>query len=384
MKLVRYFISAVGIIIGVAVAIAVLGLAEGGMSVLNDSFWKDGVKVYEIEMSDKGSNTGEYLNWDDGKLIVEEMPSVKYSIPVLGQESLLKSYKASDTTFVLGVNAKYQDYSNLKILKGRFINDQDVRSANKVAVIDDYTALNLFGTTDIVGQKLEIQVGGKNVEFIICGIIKNFNRKIDSLFINEFPSLCFIPDSVPEDTAFNYRVEKIIAMIDRDIHEEEAKIKLEHLLERKHGIEDVYNIKVYNQLYTVTEFMDGYGIFAVMTSVLSLLLGGIGLMNAILLTMQERRKEIGLYKLFGSGIKELQYEIIFKVLVISFGCGMLGLLLGLLMGNVIGSFINIKVRITSISILISVVLPTITGILSSLYPTLRINSMNVAEIIWEE
>lgn len=383
MKLARYFISSLGIIIGVAIAIIILGVAEGGMSVLNNSFWEDNLKAYEIELSDKATNEKKYLNWDDGKLLVDKMPSVKYSIPVLGQKSQLKSYKASESAYVLGVNAKYLKYSNLEVLKGRFITDEDVLSVNRVAVLDDYTALELFGTTDIVGQKLEIKVDKKNIEFIISGVIKNSNRKIDNLFSDEFPSLCFIPNSVSVDVAFNYNTEKIIALIDASIHDEEAKIKLEHLLEREHQIEDVYNIKEYNQLFIVREYMDNYMIFAMMISALSLLLGGIGLMNAVLLTIQERRKEIGLYKLFGSEIREIQYEFILRVLVISIWCAILGLVLGLLLANIIGSFINVKVRLTLMLIFVSLALSTITAILSSLYPTSRINMVDVAEIIWE-
>lgn len=383
MKLFRYFVSAVGLIIGVAIAIVILGVAEGGWFVLKDSFWNDGLKIYEIELSDKGSSSG-YLHWDDRRLLEDEILWVKHSIPVLEMESLLKSYKASDTSLVLAVNTNYQKYSNLKILKGRFINDQDVRSTNRIVVLDEYTAMDLFGTTDIVGQKLEIQVGGKNVEFIICGIVRNYNRKIDTLFNDEYTSICYIPDSVAVYEDFNYKIDRIVALIDGDIHEKEAEIKLEHLLEREHGIEDVYNIKEYKQLNIVKEFIDDYLISAVMISALSFLLGGIGIMNIVLLTIQERRKEIGLYKLFGSGIKELQYEIIFKVLILSLGCGIIGLMFGLILGNIIGSLINIKVRLTLMSIFIAVTFPTITGVLSTLYPVLKINSVDIAEIIWEE
>lgn len=383
MKLFRYFVSAVGIIIGVAIAIVTLGVAEAGWFVLKDSFWNDGLKIYEIELSDKGSSSG-YLHWDDRRLLEDEILWVKHSIPVLEMESLLKSYKASDTSLVLAVNTNYQKYSNLKILKGRFINDQDVRSTNRIVVLDEYTAMDLFGTTDIVGQKLEIQVGGKNVEFIICGIVRNYNRKIDTLFNDEYTSICYIPDSVAVYEDFNYKIDRIVALIDGDIHEKEAEIKLEHLLEREHGIEDVYNIKEYKQLNIVKEFIDDYLISAVMISALSFLLGGIGIMNIVLLTIQERRKEIGLYKLFGSGIKELQYEIIFKVLILSLGCGIIGLMFGLILGNIIGSLINIKVRLTLMSIFIAVTFPTITGVLSTLYPVLKINSVDIAEIIWEE
>ena len=380
----RYFISAAGITTGIFVLIVILTVAEGGRSVLKDSFWRNGVRAYDIELMDKGLASDEYLLREDGRLLEAKMPEVKGSIPVLELPALLKSYKASAAARTLAVNEKYLQYANLEMLEGSFINNQDVRSANRIAVIDSLTALELFGTTDITGQKLDLQVNGKKAEFVVAGVFKNFNRNIETLFDDEIPGMCFIPDSVPEDVSFDFDMEKLIALVDYELHKEEAAVRLGHVLEEEHGVTEMYSINEYEQLPKVSEFTDKYLVFAVITAVIGLISGGIGVMNAMLLSIQERKKEIGLYKFYGSGIKELQYDIVYKTLIICHSSGILGLVSGILAGSFIGDFIGIRTRLTLMSIFLTIAASASVGILSSLYPASRIKLVDVSETIWDE
>lgn len=380
----RYIISSAGIIIGIGAAMVILGMAEGGRSVLQHSFWSSGVKVYDIELENPGLGEAGYLQWEDARLLSDKMPEVGGSIPVLGLDARLESYKAAFNARTLAVNEKYLHYANLEMLKGSFINEQDVRLANKVAVIDDLTALELYGTTDILGQKLELQVSGKKVEFMISGVFRNFNRNIETLFDEDFPGLCFIPDSVPEDVSFGYNVEKLVALVDTGLHEEEAAVRLSHLLEKEHGAEEAYNINEYEQLTEVKTFTDKYLAFAVIISLVALISGGVSVMNAMLLTIQERKKEIGLYKFYGAGIRELQYEVVFKTLVICLVSGVAGMLLGLLAGRCIGSYVNINPTVTFMSVFITAGASAVIGAASSLYPAMKISRVDASEAIWGE
>ncbi|HYF83463.1 MAG TPA: ABC transporter permease [Clostridia bacterium] len=380
----RYLISAAGIIIGLAAAMVIFGIAEGGTSVLNDSFWRNGVKVYDVELKDRGLDSQEYLLKEDVRLLTDKMPEVEGSIPVLSLEAQLKSYKAAVSARTFAVNEKYQQYANLEMLKGSFINEQDVRHASKIAAIDELTALELYGTTDIIGQKLDLQVNGKKVEFIIAGVFRNFNKNIETMFDDKIPGMCFIPDSVPEDVSFEYSVEKLVALVKDNLHKEEAAAKLSHLLEKEHGVVGMYDINEYKQLPEVAEFTDKYLVFAVIIAIVGLISGGIGVMYAMLLNIQERKKEIGLYKFYGSGIKELQYDIVYRTLVICHSCGALGLILGILTGSFIGSFINIRARFTLLSIFITIAASVLVGIISSLYPASRIKQVDASEAIWGE
>lgn len=381
---VRYFISAAGIIVGISVLTVVVGLADGGREVLSDSFWQNGVRVYDIELSDMGSGSGEYLQKSDGRLLIDRMQSVKGSIPVLKLQPQLMSYKASGTALTLAVNEKYLQYANLEMLKGSFINEQDVFHESRVAVIDDYTAFELYGTTDIVGQKLELQADGKKVEFIVSGVFRNFNKNIETVFEDEIPGLCFIPDSVPEDVSYPYNMDKLIAFVDNSLHQEEAEVRLAHLLEKEHGAVGVYSISEYDQLPYVSEFTDKYLVFAVIVALVGLLSGGIGVMNAMLLSVQERKQEIGIYKFYGSGVRALQYDIIFRTLAVLLCSGILGLLLGLILGEFIGGFINVPAGFSVRTVLIAISAPTLAGLLSSLYPASKVSLVDASEAIWGE
>lgn len=380
----RYLISAAGIIVGISVLTVVLGLAEGGRSVLNDFFWKSGVRVYDIELSDKSLEGAGYLQLSDGRLLLDKMPEVKGSIPVLKLQAQLMSYKASGTALTLAVNEKYLQYTNLEMLKGSFINEQDVLHESRLAVIDDFTAIELFGTTEIIGQKLDMQVGGKKVEFTVSGVFRNFNRNIETLFEDEIPGLCFIPASVPEDVSYEHSVEKLVALVDKRLHKEEASSRLAHLLEKEHGAEGVYSINEYRQLPKVSEFVDKYLVFAVIVALVGLLSGSIGVMNAMLLSVQERKKEIGLYMFYGSGVNWLQYDIAFITLTVFILSGVLGLMLGLLLGSFIGGFVNINTGFSVLTVFIATSAPAFAGILSSLYPASKVRHIDVRKAIWGE
>lgn len=380
----RYFISAAGIMIGVFVIVSVLEIVEGGKAVLDENFRSKGVKVYDIKVSDNGFAKGDYLQRWDGKLLEERMSEVKGSIPVLKLAALLESYRESEAVQTLAVNEKYKHYANLEMLKGGFISEEDVKTANRIAVIDDLTALELFGTIDIIGHKVGIRVGGKNAEFVVAGVFRNFNRTIETLFEEEVSGLCFIPDSVPREISFDYDVEKLVALVDEEVHKDEAAAMLGHLLEKEHGVKDVYSIDEYKQLPQVSEFTDKYFVFSVIAAIVGLISGSIGVMNIMLLLIQERKQELGLYRFFGSGTKELQFDIIYRTLVICLGCGSLGLILGVLAGNLIGSFMNLPVRFDFVSVFITIAAAATAGIAGSLYPASRIKQVSVSEAIWGE
>lgn len=380
----RYILSASGIVVGIFLLISVLELIQGGRAVLDESFWDKGIKVYDIQVGDGGYATEDLLKRKDGRLLEERMSEVRGSIPVLSLNAKLSSYKESENVQALGVNEKYLGYANLEMLKGTFISHAEVAAADKVVVIDDLTALELFGTTDIIGQQLDINVGGRTVAFTVTGILRNYNKNIETLFDDEYPGICLIPESVPEDVSFNYEVSKLVIMVYDSLHEEAAEIRLAHLLELEHGEEGIYDIEEYDQLPTVREFADKYLVFAVITAIVGLVSGSIGVMYAMLLSIRERKKEIGLYKFFGAGIKELQYDLIYRTMTVCLACGVLGLILGVITGNAIGSFINLPVRLSMTSVFAAAATVFISGALGSLYPASRIKHVDAREAIWGE
>jgi len=381
---IRYFVSAIGIILGMAIIMVILGMIAGGKVILHDNFWSKGVKVYNIESKNKEHDAEGYLKPEDVRTLTDKMPEVKDSIPVLSLGGQLNSYKASGNALTLAVNERFLQYANLEMLKGSFINQGDVRNGNKVAVIDDLTAIDLFGTIDITGQKLDLEVEGKKIDFVVAGVFKNFNKNIETLFEEEIEGVCLIPYSVPVDASVDFSVEKLIAMVDKDLHEEEVAARLGHLLEKEHEVIDIYSINEYDQLTEVSEFTDKYLVFAVIIALTGLISGGTAVMNALLLTIEERKKEMGLYKFYGTRIRELQYDVVYTALIICNSSGIVGLILGTIAGSFIGSFINVRARVEFMSIFITITASTIIGIICSLYPALRIKQVDASEAIWGE
>lgn len=380
----RCLIAASGIAAGVFVLVSVLVLIDGGKAAMRENFWNKGVKVYDIGLSEGSRGSGEYLQQEDGSRLREKMPKVRGSIPVLKATAKLVSYREEKTVDTLGVNESYLRYANLQMLRGSFITEKDVKSAGKTALIDDLTALELFGTTDIKGQKLDIQVAGSSEEFIVAGVFRNFEKNIETIFEDDVPGTCIIPYSVPAEEGLDFEMEKLVVLVDDELHTEKVAAMLGRLLEREHGAAGLYEVEEYEQLPEVSRFSDKYLVFAVAAGLIGVISGGIGVMNAMLLFLRERRREIGIYRFFGSGIKQLQYEIIYRALVICLCSGGLGLVSGILAGGLLGSMFNLPPSFPAASILVAAAASTAAGIASGLYPASLIGRVDVSAAIWDE
>ncbi|HWR61094.1 MAG TPA: ABC transporter permease, partial [Clostridia bacterium] len=380
----RYLIAGAGIAAGVFVLVSVLVLIGGGKAIMRENFWNKGVKVYDIELPKGSRDSGEYLQQEDGSRLREKMPQVRGSIPVLKAAARLVSYRKEKTVDTLGVNEGYLEYANLQMLRGSFITEKDVKAANKVALLDDLTALELFGTTDIKGQKLDIQVAGSSEEFIVAGVFRNFGKNIETIFEEDIPGTCIIPCSVPAEEGLDFEMEKLIVLVDDELHPEKAAAVLGRLLEREHGAAGLYEVEEYEQLPEVSRFSDKYLFFAVAAGLIGVISGGIGVMNAMLLLLRERRREIGIYRFFGAGIKRLRHEIIYRSLVIGLCSGGLGLVSGVLAGGLLGSMFNLSLSLPAESIFIAAAASTAAGIISGLYPASLVGRVDVSAAIWDE
>jgi len=378
---IRHLIAAAGIAAGVFVLVTVLLLMEGGRAVMRENYWNNGIKVYDISLTGGDQSS---LQQEDGRRLQEKMPQVRGSIPVLKASARLTSYRESHTVDTLGVNEKYLKYANLQMLKGTFITEADVKAAKKVTLIDDQTALELYGTTDIKGHKLEIKVGGSSEEFVIIGVFRNFEKNIETFFEDDFPGTCIIPYSVPQEEGLSFQMDKLVVLLDEELHSDKAEALLVHMLEREHGVTGAYEAAEYKQLPEISRFTDKYLVFAVVAGLIGLVSGCIGVMNALLLALRERRREIGLYRFFGSGTKLLQYEIIYRSLVVCLCSGAAGLAAGISTGVFLGSMFNIPISFPAASIFAAVAASTAAGLASGLYPAHLIERVDISAAIWDE
>lgn len=380
----RYWLSAAGIIIGIACAVTATSLIEGGKASIYRNFGVQGLNVYEVQLKNDGFEPGRHLKSEDAKLIEKKMPEVKYAMPVLKTSGQLKSYKKSDVVEIFGTSEKYDEYMNLELVKGSFIKEADVLRESRIAVIDDITAEKLYGTTEVIGQELVISIGAEKSDFLIAGVIRNFKRNIETLFEEDIEGVCFIPETTAEGAYSEFETEKIVALVNDNLHEEEAEVKLEHILEKEYEAEGFYSAERYGQLSNVTDFVDKYLVFIIVVSVFSLLLGSIGVMNMLLLAFSVMKKEIGLYKFYGAGIKDMKYELLLKSLVVCITSGLAGMAAGLLMGDIIGSFINVNTGVTINSLALALGVSGAAGIISGIYPASKAAHVNASEVVWGE
>jgi len=388
-----------GVVFGVGSVVAMLSVGEGASQEALSQIRKLGsnniiissVKsAQEQAMSTQRTNMSIYgLTYEDYRRISESFANVRQAAPakLMRKESRLR--ERSMELRVVGATPEWFHLVPREIVAGRVIvqTDQDTRSP--VAVLTEFGARKLLATEGAVGQTLRI--GGDGFEVI--GIIKSESGQAGSIQIPDQEIDVYIPlevarryfgDVFTKRTAGSFEREKvelhqIIVQVDDPKHAEAVAAGIETMLERFHKKKD-YAISVPLALLKQAEATKRtFNIVLGSIAGISLLVGGIGIMNIMLASVTERTREIGIRRAIGAKRRQIVYQFLIETVVLSMVGGMIGLGLGVLIPFLITHFSGMATVVTLNGILLPLFISMAIGILFGLYPA--INAANVDPIV---
>jgi len=388
-----------GVVFGVGSVVAMLSVGEGASQEALSQIRKLGsnniiissVKsAQEQAMSTQRTNMSIYgLTYEDYRRISESFANVRQAAPakLMRKESRLR--ERSMELRVVGATPEWFHLVPREIVAGRVIvqTDQDTRSP--VAVLTEFGARKLLATEGAVGQTLRI--GGDGFEVI--GIIKSESGQAGSIQIPDQEIDVYIPlevarryfgDVFTKRTAGSFEREKvelhqIIVQVDDPKHAEAVAAGIETMLERFHRKKD-YAISVPLALLKQAEATKRtFNIVLGSIAGISLLVGGIGIMNIMLASVTERTREIGIRRAIGAKRRQIIYQFLIETVVLSMVGGMIGLGLGVLIPFLITHFSGMATVVTLNGILLPLFISMAIGILFGLYPA--INAANVDPIV---
>jgi putative ABC transport system permease protein len=332
----RSGLTMLGIIIGNASVIAMIGVGEGTQKLAQEQFKSLGPNtLFILPGSPKAQNirsggTPPTLVLSDARAIARQVPSVAGVSPALQNSSVITYGSTTTTTILQGVTKEYPFVRNFAVDKGRFITDLDVRGDKQIAAIGTDLAQRLFGTANPLGK--QIRVG--NLSFDIVGVMESKGSSFgsnqdDTLFI---PITTMSKRVIGRTSPFGLRV-SLIAVSAKDSESmDAAEFQITNLLRRRHKIVNEDDFTVRNQkdaLTIVTTITNALTMLLGAIAGISLLVGGIGVMNIMLVSVTERTQEIGLRKAIGATQKDILIQFTIEAIILSTIGGIIGTAIGI-------------------------------------------------------
>jgi putative ABC transport system permease protein len=374
----RTAMTMLGIVIGIAAVIAVVALGNGMSEFVQSEL--NGIAGNYGSISIDSSKTSETFTPEDIELLEEQLPDIKGVSPSLNLYGKVTTRKGSFEASVSGVAASYRYAMSNDIVKGQYFSKQQVNSGQRVCVmlIDD--AKKIFGTEDAIGMEVELTCWGKSATYTVVGLRDSMNRLYE--FIMEGQDY-YATIEIPYTAAgadFDYDVTEFYSLMlfaDQDILGDNVD-KAGDLLTNKHGLRGTNALSAFS-MADLTDELDsvlGYArTFLLLVSIISLVVGGIGVMNIMLVSVTERTREIGIRKSIGASTGAILTQFLSEAAILTLLGGIVGIFLGIGMAYIICTLIGFKVIITPTSVIGAAVFSIMIGLFFGIYPARKAAKM---------
>ncbi len=386
----RSFLTMLGIIIGVASVIAMLAIGQGSNENIKASVASLGTNsIYIFPGSSamggvsQGAGSHQTLRLEDVAAIAANCDLVNHVSPV-DQKRIQAVYGAQNwNTLLVGVQNDYMLIRSLGIVQGNSFTESDDRAAAKVCVVGKTVVLNLFGTDNInpVGEFIRVNSIPMKIIGVLAKLGQNtFGQDQDDIIIAPFST---VQKRMMSSSMF---VNSILASCKLESQSPDAVDEISSLLREKHKIapsdDNDFTVR------TSSEVSNIFGaISKVMTILLasiagiSLLVGGIGIMNIMLVSVTERTREIGIRMAIGAKGRDVLIQFMIESIVISFVGGLIGVVLGIVVSGLVAHFGGWPVVITVSSVLLSFLFSAAVGLFFGWYPARKAAALNPIEAL---
>ncbi len=366
----RALLTMLGIIIGVAAVIVIVSLVNGVTGDLINEFEKMGATTINVNIMGRGGNRS--VSIDDMQNLVDDNPShLKSMTPVItiGGATAKNGSSNVDPTTLAGVNEYYLGIKGKEILYGRNIEYADHEYRLRNCVIGTYIAKELFGTKEALGETVKIN----GINFNVVGVLEESGDSkeagADDIILVPYTMAQKISGGFTMGTYTFNAVSKEVA--------NEAQTIIEKYLLGVFTSENAYRVSNMSQMIdTVNEITDSMSVMLACIAAVSLLVGGIGIMNIMLVSVTERTREIGIRKALGATPWDIMSQFVVEAITTSCIGGVIGILLGIVGSYVGSSILDVGVSISITAIAISFTVSALIGISFGYFPAKKASKLN--------
>ena len=335
----RSFLTMLGIIIGIASVILIVSAGNGfkvGISGQLDELVGGYVQIYADVPGDEADSI--MFTNDDLDMIYEKVPHVKGATDVwsFGAQGSAQSTKGTFSVAPMFGNESLFYYDNAPLIRGRYYNKSEAQSSAKVCVINERGAKKLFGSTDVVGLEISMSMWGITEDYTVVGVRKDNDSIAKQMTTGTGADVSMeIPLTTLEDLYGYYTDEfsSFIVFADSSEYVTEISKQVKSLLEARYNVRGRDYIQAYDmasQVGMISDILNYVTIFIMLVAGIALIVGGIGVMNIMLVSVTERTKEIGIRKALGAKTGSILFQFLMEAVIITLIGGFVGIVLGVL------------------------------------------------------
>jgi putative ABC transport system permease protein len=380
----RFLLTMLGMVIGSASIVLTITVGLTGKQYALDTI--SGLGPNKVEMQYAGGDvmgpdnvtSPDYMTRDDMKAVDEQVPDIIASSPMLEyHDRIAVGNGVTKDAMILGVSPQYKKVRNLRVLSGRFFDDQDAATHAQVTVVVKFMAEELFGSPGAaIGKTLSI----KGIPFLVIGVFEESTNTYGQSEISEHTML--VPYEVARRFTGTDTLKEIFFSMQTAKEVEPAAARITQIIHNRHRGTSVYKAATLTDiLATLVKVTDMLTIVLVLGSTITLIVSGVGIMNSMLANVQARIREIGIRKALGATRREIRLQFLTESVFLSLCGGAIGTLTGIALPLSVRFFTDFVVPINPWSAVIAMATSAIVGIIFGTLPASRAANLDPVETL---
>ena len=368
----RSILTMLGIIIGIGSVISIVSIGDTMRAMFADLYKNVGLTQAYISIGYWVNDTrqGDYFNLDEMEQVKEAFPDEIAYIDSSASASAKAVYKRTSIDFSYeGIDWNYQDVQPVNMVYGRYLNEGDILGRKKNVVMDTDSALKLFGVEDAVGRTFRTTLYGTTDDFTVVGVYRKEINAFQAMMMGQSKNgSAFIPYTLltwPNDYFYSLHV---YAKEGVDLDEFFGQLQAYCAKLHSRNPNDMYVQTAVQEMNMVDSIMGGLSAAVGGIAAISLVVGGIGIMNIMLVSVTERTREIGIRKALGARTRDVMVQFLTESAILSACGGLIGVILGISLVAAGGTALGMKVVIRPLIVVIAVGFSAVVGIFFGLYP----------------
>jgi|AGTN01.1.fsa_nt_gi ABC-type antimicrobial peptide transport system, permease component len=370
----RTVLTVLGIVIGVSSMITVISVGDGGKKMINAELAKFGVnRVWLFPNDLQGPNNTLVLS--DVEML-QQINGINDVAPSAYEKAMMSNSAVVVTSDVVGTTESLFDIEQMSYTEGRGLTVKDVEYSRRVVVLSEEAKKTLFGDSSAEGQK--ISINGQS--FKVVGV----EQEDQSIYSSFFSGKCYIPiTTFSEMFSTKYLDEISVTAQSTETLDDVIDTSISLLLS-KYGEGSIKIINLTKELANAQNILDIFTVVVSAVAAISLLVGGIGIMNIMLVTVKERTREIGIRKALGAGEHHILGQFLTEALFYAILGGLLGVGIGILLTSLASGILGIEAKVSASAASLSVLFSATIGIIFGIIPAYKASKLDPVEALRQE
>ncbi|MCX7710950.1 MAG: ABC transporter permease [Clostridia bacterium] len=377
----RSILTMLGIIMGVFSVITIVAIGNAAQAYLDAEFEKLGANVIQVQHKSKTVNPNDWLVLEDVETIKKVAPEIKSIAPAYQEMGEVKVGSKVRDAVAYGASSQSKNFETVEIGFGRYISDIDNSTRANVVVVEESYGKKYFNRSDILGETVVLKKqSGETLKLKVVGVLKSEGNMFESMFGENYPVILRVPVTTLQAFYGTKKLTEINVSVQEKDKLKEIGERIIKALEFKHNTTDKYMaMNSADMQKSLSNVMGVVSSVLLVIAIITLIVGGIGIVNILLVSVTERIREIGIRKALGAQKKDIIVQFLTESVMMTGFSGLIGIGLGIAAGSVISALIKIPPVVDIVVIIASFLGSVALGLLFGVYPAKRAADLDPIE-----